>query len=113
MILNFLKEIRIKLLYTILFSLILLTAIYCSKDSSIDLNNPFDSCFPKGEIQRNKIVVISDIHLGPDLSYSEWNSHLPRLSQFLTEIKNSKTVKELVIAGDLLDERQLRFLLSN
>lgn len=66
-------------------------------------NNPFDTTVNNSEV-RNKIVVISDLHLGSDLSYSECVQHLPRLTEFLNNIRYSKTVKELVIAGDMLDE---------
>lgn len=86
---------------------VMLTTTSCQKDdddSSILSNNPFD-LINGGETQeRNKIVVISDLHLGADLTYSECVKHLPRLAEFLTEIRESKTVKELVIAGDMLDE---------
>ena len=49
-------------------------------------------------------MVISDLHLGNDLTYSENVKHLARLEEFLTEIRFSKTVRELVIAGDMFDE---------
>jgi len=88
-------------------ALFILTATSCQKDddgSSGSVDNPFDLA-NGGETQaRNKIVIVSDLHLGADLSYSECVKHLPRLAEFLTEIRNSKTVKELVIAGDMLDE---------
>lgn len=68
-------------------------------------SNPFDVAAENtGNLVRDKIVVISDIHLGGDTTYSECVKHLPRLKQFLTEVRESKTVKELVIAGDMLDE---------
>jgi len=50
------------------------------------------------------IVVISDIHLGADLNYAECNKNLPILEKFLKQVKESPNVKELVIAGDLIDE---------
>lgn len=53
---------------------------------------------------RNKILVISDIHLGADPSYTECLDHAPRLIQFLKEVRKSSDIKELVIAGDLVDE---------
>lgn len=89
------------------FTVLILAATSCQKNddnSSGSGNNPFDLA-NGGETQvRNKIIVVSDLHLGNDLSYSECVQHLPRLAQFLTEIRESKTVKELVIAGDMLDE---------
>lgn len=80
-------------------------ATSCKTNDSPSLtdNNPFDSTPNNSEV-RNKIVVISDLHLGSDLSYSECVQHLPRLTEFLNNIRQSKTVKELVIAGDMLDE---------
>ncbi|MDO9679458.1 MAG: metallophosphoesterase, partial [Bacteroidales bacterium] len=62
--------------------------------------NPFDN----GGKERNMIVVISDIHLGADLAYAECNENLGLLEEFLKRLKKSPNVKELVIAGDLLDE---------
>lgn len=72
--------------------------------SVAEMTNPFDNMSVSDNQSREKIVVISDLHLGPDLSYSETVKHLSRLEQFLNEVRSSKTVKELVIAGDLLDE---------
>ncbi len=50
------------------------------------------------------IVVISDMHLGADLAYAECKHNLPSLEKFLKQIKASQNIKELVIAGDLVDE---------
>ncbi|OFX31357.1 MAG: hypothetical protein A2W90_06525 [Bacteroidetes bacterium GWF2_42_66] len=50
------------------------------------------------------IVVISDIHLGADLAYAECKENLGSLEKLLKQIKAAPNVKELVIAGDLLDE---------
>ncbi|MDD4500885.1 MAG: metallophosphoesterase, partial [Bacteroidales bacterium] len=55
-------------------------------------------------MERDLIVVISDMHLGADLAYAECKDNLPALEEFLTQIRESSNVKELVIAGDLLDE---------
>ena len=76
------------------------------EDNSLtsDVQNPFDVMTMSDNNSREKIVVISDVHLGADLSYSETVKHLSRLEQFVNEVGSSKTVKELVIAGDLLDE---------
>jgi len=82
----------------------LLTTASCQQETLTTENNPFDQTTENDLPLRNKIVVISDLHLGADLSYSENVHHLPRLAQFLTEIRKSETVKELVIAGDMLDE---------
>lgn len=52
---------------------------------------------------RSQIVVISDIHLGVDDAFAEIQKNKDALVNFLTRIKNSPNVAELVIAGDLLD----------
>lgn len=53
---------------------------------------------------RNKIVVISDLHLGIQDSYSETLENRPLLIDFLKQLQKTKDVRELVIAGDFLDE---------
>ena len=53
---------------------------------------------------RDKIVVISDIHLGIDDSYTETLKNRPLLIKFLQNLQSTKDVRELVIAGDFLDE---------
>ncbi len=62
--------------------------------------NPFDN----GGSARNMIVVMSDMHLGAEIAYAECNKNLPALEKLLKQIKAAPNVKELVIAGDLLDE---------
>lgn len=54
--------------------------------------------------ERNKVVVISDLHLGIEDKYSETVSNLPLLTEFLQRLQNTADVRELVIAGDFLDE---------
>ncbi len=53
---------------------------------------------------RNKIVVISDLHLGIDDRYTETRLNRPYLIRFLQCLRNTADVRELVIAGDFLDE---------
>jgi hypothetical protein len=53
---------------------------------------------------RSQIVIISDLHMGLDDSFSEFSQNRPALVEFLNQIRNSPNVKELVIAGDLVDE---------
>ena len=72
----------------------------CTKVNELKLTDPFSG----GTKERNLIVVISDIHLGADLSYAECSKNLRSLELFLSEVKSSRHVKELVIAGDMLDE---------
>ena len=58
--------------------------------------------------ERSQIICISDIHLGADLTYSEFDrngrGNGAALTDFLNKIRLAPNVKELVIAGDLLDE---------
>lgn len=93
---NFIKTIALTLLA---ISFVGITS--CGNSGS---NNKGVDPFSNGGNERNLIVVISDIHLGADLDYAECNKNLPALENFLNQIKNSPNVKELVIAGDLLDE---------
>ena len=54
--------------------------------------------------ERNLILCISDLHLGANDSYAELTKNREALVNFLEQVKNSPNVKELVIAGDLIDE---------
>ncbi len=68
-----------------------------TKNASID---PFKSDGKK----RDLVVVISDLHLGADLSYAELNDNRKPLETFLEKVRASENIKELIIAGDLVDE---------
>jgi UDP-2,3-diacylglucosamine pyrophosphatase LpxH len=73
----------------------------CKKsDQTYTAINPFSN----GGSERNMIVVISDLHLGADSSYAECKVNLGPLEKLLKQIKAAPNVKELVIAGDLVDE---------
>jgi len=50
------------------------------------------------------VVCISDIHLGANDTYSEITKNREPLVSFLNQVRASPNVKELVIAGDLIDE---------
>lgn len=54
--------------------------------------------------ERSWIVCISDLHLGADDAYSELTKNRGALIDFLNWIRFSPNIKELVIAGDLIDE---------
>jgi len=85
------------------FLLIVFCSAYtsCKKSDSSDQGiNPFNN----GGTERNMIVVISDLHLGADLDYAECKDNLKPLEKLLKQIKAAPNVKELVIAGDLIDE---------
>ncbi|MDD4921227.1 MAG: metallophosphoesterase [Bacteroidales bacterium] len=72
----------------------------CSDPETDPVINPFSN----GGNERNMIVVLSDIHLGADLAYAECKINLGPLEKLLKQIKEAPNVKELVIAGDMLDE---------
>lgn len=54
--------------------------------------------------EKNKIVVISDIHLGIKDEYTETLKNRNILINFLKNLQNTSDVRELVIAGDFWDE---------
>ena len=54
--------------------------------------------------ERSIIVVISDIHLGMDDRYAEIQKNRAPLVDFLQKLRRAPNIKELVIAGDLIDE---------
>jgi len=53
---------------------------------------------------RNKIVCISDLHLGVNDRISEDTVDRPYLIDFINRVGQTKSIRELVIAGDFLDE---------
>lgn len=69
-------------------------------------------CSPKAGVSalwdagktRDKIVVISDIHIGVDDKYAETVKNRPLLIEFLQRLQRTTDVRELVIDGDFLDE---------
>src|SRR5574344_1915955 len=93
------KKINFLLLVALTFTL-----ASCNSDDKELSNNPIDSISESSNNERDKIVVISDLHLGNDLAYSENVKHLARLEEFLNDVRSSATVKELVIGGDMFDD---------
>ncbi len=87
-------------LLTWLSILISLTFSLACEESSQPVVGPLND----GSGQRTQIAVISDIHLGADLAYAECEENLPALVAFLNDVADSPTVRELVFAGDMLDE---------
>jgi len=84
--------------------LLLFVILFTSCNNSTDPSDMAIDAFNNGTEERNMIVVISDLHLGADLAYSETKNNLKPLENFLYRIRLSRNVKELVIAGDMLDE---------
>ena len=79
-----------------------LSTTACSDDDSGPYTNAKPLWAP-GQT-RDKIVVISDIHLGIEDRYSEARHNRPLLVHFLQCLRNTTDVRELVIGGDFLDE---------
>jgi UDP-2,3-diacylglucosamine pyrophosphatase LpxH len=99
------SEPLIKKAISILMSCLLLTAVLvsftgCSSSSEGDEVSPLWEAGPS----RNKTVVISDLHLGIDDRYTETIKNRPFLVKFLQRLRQTDDVKELVIAGDFLDD---------
>lgn len=57
----------------------------------------------------DKIVVISDLHLGIDDKYAETVENKALLVNFIHSVSATKDIAEVVIAGDLFDEWFLSF----
>jgi Uncharacterized protein conserved in bacteria len=53
---------------------------------------------------RNKIVVVSDVHLGIDDRYSETLKNRTFFIEFLRQLQSTTDVRELVLDGDFLDD---------
>lgn len=53
---------------------------------------------------RSVIVIISDLHMGMDDRYAEIQKNRTALVDFLQKLRRAPNIKELVIAGDLIDE---------
>lgn len=76
----------------------------CDKSNHTNSTDSLIDPFSNGGNERNMIVVFSDAHLGADTSYAECKENCAALEKLLMQIKDAENVKELVIAGDLLDE---------
>lgn len=90
---------------TAIISMIFLSLfLSCEKSNPVSTTDSGINPFSNGYNERNMIVVISDLHLGADLTYAECNTNRAPLKKLLEQIRVAKEVKELVIAGDLFDE---------
>nr|NQU91213.1 metallophosphoesterase [Bacteroidota bacterium] len=85
------------------YGLLLLFFVLASCKKS-DQTSPAINPFSNGGSERNMIVIMSDMHIGADTSYSECKVNLGPLEKMLKQIKAAPNVKELIIGGDLVDE---------
>lgn len=68
------------------------------------INNVFNfTGIPDLNNERSQIVIISDLHLGIDNAFAETVANKQALASFLTQVKTSSHISELVITGDLFD----------
>ena len=88
----------------IIIAVFFIAFVLCNKSDPAGKTALETNPFTNGGSERNMIVVLSDIHLGADLAYAECNKNRSSLQKLLKQISVSPNIKELVIAGDLLDE---------
>jgi len=98
------NSIKILSAIIIIITVFLIAFISCNKFNPASKTASRTNPFTNGGNERNMIVVLSDLHLGADLTYAECNKNLSSLQKLLKQINASPNIKELVIAGDLLDE---------
>ena len=79
---------RITNVISILLFLFTLTA--CNNSDPTGPSNPVINPFSNGGIERNMIVVMSDIHLGADLSYAECKNNLGALEKLIKMLMDSQ-----------------------
>lgn len=91
-----------RILSSIVIMMFLWVFTSCQKTDSDSV--PAIDPFSNGTNVRNMIVVVSDMHLGADISYTECKENLGPLTIFLKKVMVSPGIKELVIDGDLIDE---------
>lgn len=84
-------------------SLVFVIALLCACIPCFAESAESQPLWESGE-SRDKIIVISDIHLGIDDSFSETVSNKEYLISFLNRLAVTGDVRELVITGDFLDE---------
>jgi len=98
------SSIKILDVISIVIVMFFIAFVLCNKSNLASKTALGIGPFTNGGSERNMIVVLSDIHLGADLVYAEFDENSSSLQKLLKQINVSPNIKELVIAGDLLDE---------
>lgn len=100
------KKIRLYKILSGIAVLLILVSAGCSmkKETKETHENISSPALWEAENTRNKIVVISDIHIGIEDQYAETVENRPILIDFLKRLQSTTDVRELVINGDFLDE---------
>jgi len=82
------------------------SASLAPSDSAASIHMPDSIANPLWDVgtTRNKIVCISDLHLGVNDRISQDTVNRPYLIDFINRVGQTKSIRELVIAGDFLDE---------
>jgi UDP-2,3-diacylglucosamine pyrophosphatase LpxH len=98
-----------KALATIALTFLLATTILATSCSAttaviVPATNPTANPLWDEGSTRNKIVCISDLHLGVNDKISQDTVNRPYLIDFINRAGQTKSIRELVIAGDFLDE---------
>jgi len=93
-----------KLLYISLIVILLCLVAFFVRSKLVTSKTASIDPFVSDSNKRDLVVVISDLHLGADLAYAELNDNSKPLENFLEKARVSPNIKELVIAGDLVDE---------
>ena len=88
--------------YPLFIALFLILSTSCRKTETDPA--PAIDPFTNGTSVRNMIVVLSDMHMGADETYTECKDNRAPLAKLLGQMRVSANVKEIVIAGDLIDE---------
>ncbi len=89
---------------TLMFAVIMILSLFlfpigCKQNN----NEKIVTALWEAGATRDKIVVISDLHLGIEDIYTETLQNRPLLINFLKRLQKTSDVRELVIAGDFLD----------
>lgn len=87
-----------------LFSMVMFLSVFTSCRKTDSDPTPAIDPFANGTNVRSMIVVVSDMHMGADDAYTECKANRAPHAKLLGQIRLSPNVKELVIAGDLIDE---------
>ncbi|HPD69269.1 MAG TPA: hypothetical protein PLZ66_03425, partial [Rectinema sp.] len=98
------KKALAALLTCFMATTILATSVSAATDVMDPVQNPTTNPLWDVGTTRNKIVVISDLHLGVNDRISENKKNIPFLIDFINRVGQTKSIRELVIAGDFLDE---------
>jgi len=93
-----------KIFYVLLVVVLLCLLAFFVRSKLVATKKASIDPFTNNSNKRDLIVVISDLHMGADLSYAEFNDNSKPLENFLEKVRVSPKIKELVIAGDLVDE---------